>query len=102
MIDPIEVASESFEGLMTIDAAIVERAASAAYEADIKKKGGTSVDCNNSGGHVGPAGIVGPAMWEFMKDHPFKVSQDPYANGVPTDFPKFCVVGPRLADGGAP
>lgn len=77
---------------------------SAAYEADVKKKGGYTVDCNNGGGHVGTAGIVGPAMWEFFKSHPFKTNKgpDPYASGLPSDFPKFCQPGPRAADGGAP
>ena len=77
---------------------------SAAYEADVKKKGGYTVDCNNGGGHVGTAGTVGPAMWEYFKSHPFKTNlgPDPYAGGLPADFPKFCQLGPRAADGGAP
>ncbi len=102
--DPSNVPSAIVShGAPGADVVIIDFAsASAAYEADIKKRGGLSVDCNNEGGHVGTAGIVGPAMWEFMKDHPFKVSPDPYAKGVPADFPKFCLVGPRLADGGAP
>jgi hypothetical protein len=100
--DPSNVPSAIVShGAPGADVVIIDFAnASAAYEADIKKKGGFSVDCNNSGGHVGTAGIVGPAMWEFMKDHPFKVSPDPYASGLPSDFPKFCNIGPRAAGGG--
>jgi poly(3-hydroxybutyrate) depolymerase len=78
---------------------------SAGYEADIKKHGGFSVDCNTQGGSagsVGTAALLGPTMWEFMRDHPFKVWPDPYANGLPSDFWNGCAIGPRAADGGAP
>lgn len=102
--DPTSVPSGfAAHGAPGADVVIIDFAvASAGWEADIKKKGGFSVDCNNGGGHVGTAGIVGPAMWEYFKSHPFKTKVDPYANGLPADFPKFCQLGPRAADGGAP
>jgi predicted esterase len=75
---------------------------SAAYEADIAKKGGYSMDCNTGGGHVSGPPEICPSIWEFFDDHPFKVKPEPYANGIPSGFPSYCVKGPRLADGGAP
>ena len=63
--------------------------ASASYEADIKKRGGFSIDCNHGGGHMIPSGI-GASTWQFMKDHPFKVAPEPYAGGIPSGFPSYC------------
>ncbi len=75
--------------------------ASAAWEADIAKKKGFSMDCNTEGGHVsGPPAIL-PGMWQFMKDHPFKVATQPYPP-IPSVYPSYCQIGPRAADGGAP
>jgi hypothetical protein len=102
--DPTNVPSAiAAHGAPGVDVVIVDFAqCSAAYEADIKKKGGLSVDCNNQGGHVSTPPAVSPALWTFLNDHPFKVAPDPYASGVlPSDFPAWCKVGPRAPDGGA-
>ena len=101
--DPTNVPSAiAAHGAPGVDVVIVDFAqCSAAYEADIKKKGGFSVDCNNQGGHVSTPPAVSAALWTFLNDHPFKVTPDPYASGVlPMDFPTWCHVGPRAADGG--
>jgi dienelactone hydrolase len=63
--------------------------ASAAYEADIKKRGGFSIDCNHGGGHMMPSGIA-PSVWQFMKDHPYRVSPEPCVGGIPAGFPTYC------------
>ena len=73
--------------------------ASADYENDIAAKNGFSVDCNTGGGHAGGAPQICPAIWQFFVDHPFKVTQD-YDAGLPTSFPSYCAIGPRLPDGG--
>ena len=65
--------------------------ASASYEADIKKRGGFSIDCNHGGGHMMPSGIA-PSVWQFMKDHPYKISPEPYASGIPAGFPTYCTL----------
>jgi hypothetical protein len=75
--------------------------ASAAWEADIAKKGGFSVDCNTGGGHVSGTPQICPAIWQFFEDHPFKVKPQPYPP-LPAVFPSDCQIGPREADGGAP
>ncbi len=85
------------EDVVVIDFSV----ASAAWEADIAKKKGFSMDCNTEGGHVsGPPAIL-PGMWQFMKDHPFKVVKQPYPP-IPSVYPSYCLIGPRAADGGAP
>jgi predicted esterase len=54
--------------------------------------GGYVVDCNHGGGHCGaPANDIA-AQWQFCKDHPFGVSSDPYASGLPSSFPTYCMV----------
>jgi poly(3-hydroxybutyrate) depolymerase len=66
--------------------------ASANYEADIKSRGGFAIDCNHGGGHMIPTPAV-PSVWRFMKDHPFKVSPEPYgASGIPSTFPTYCKI----------
>jgi predicted esterase len=65
--------------------------ASAATEADIKSKGGFAVDCNHGGGHLIPAADVG-ATWQFLKDHPFNATPEPYAGGLPAGFPSYCTI----------
>ncbi len=76
--------------------------ASAAWEADIAKRDGFSMDCNTGGGHVSGPPAISPAIWQFFQDHPFKVSPQPYTTTLPSIYPSYCKVGPRLADGGAP
>jgi hypothetical protein len=74
--------------------------ASAAYEADIKSKGGYSIDCNTQGPHMSGPPQISPAIWQFFQDHPFGI-KTPYRSPLPSVFPTYCQVGPRLADGGA-
>lgn len=59
--------------------------------------GGAPVDCTHPNGHcmifspnVIDPGIVISAQWQFLKDHPFGFTEDPYANGLPSSFPSFC------------
>jgi hypothetical protein len=75
--------------------------ASASWEADIAAKHGFSIDCNTGGGHVSGTPQICPAIWQFFKDHPFKVVDD-YATPLPSVFPADCQIGPRAADGGTP
>jgi hypothetical protein len=70
--------------------------ASQTYETQIRQHGGFAVDCNDGGTHIDIAKrfAVGPAAWQFLKDHPFKVSPEPYASGLPSAFPSYCKVVP--------
>lgn len=101
--DPTNVPSVmAVHGAEGSDVVVIDFAvASAAWEADIATKHGFSMDCNTGGGHVsGPPQIL-PGMWQFMVDHPFKVSPQPYPP-IPAVYPSYCEIGPRAADGGVP
>jgi len=64
------------------------------------KAGGVAVDCNHGKGHCGaPADLI-TAQWQFLKDHPFGVSPDPYAGGLPASFPTYCEQYPVDHDAG--
>ncbi|WP_199693417.1 hypothetical protein, partial [Sorangium cellulosum] len=65
--------------------------ASAAFENDIKAKGGFAIDCDSGGGHRIPSGIAA-SSWQFLKDHPYKVAPRPYASGIPSSFPTYCTI----------
>ena len=54
--------------------------------------GGYVVDCNHGAGHCGAPPDDIAAQWQFCQDHPFGVSSDPYANGLPSSFPSYCAV----------
>jgi hypothetical protein len=89
-------------GATGVDVVVIDFAkASAAWEADIAKRGGFSLDCNTGGGHVSGPPAICPAIWQFFEDHPFGVKPQPYPP-IPAVFPSYCKIGPRLADGGAP
>ncbi|MBV9948739.1 MAG: hypothetical protein JOZ69_17965 [Myxococcales bacterium] len=53
-------------------------------------RGGFAVDCNHGGGHCGAPAADIAGQWRFVKDHPFGVSPEPYANGLPTELPSYC------------
>lgn len=65
---------------------------SAALVADITGKGGFAVNCNHGGGHCGAPPEVVAAQWQFLKDHPFGVTPEPYASGLPASFPSYCEI----------
>jgi hypothetical protein len=65
-------------------------------ETTMKGLGGFVIDCQDTGDHVvgfGARTAVGPAAWQFFKDHPFKNSK-PYASGLPASnkFPDYCKI----------
>jgi predicted esterase len=62
---------------------------------DVAAMGGFAVDCNHGGGHCGSPANVKTVQWKFLKDHPFGVSPEPYAAGLPSDFPAFCKIYPK-------
>jgi hypothetical protein len=87
-------------GKMGTDVVVVDFSMTSATEdKDIASKaagsmppGGYVIDCDHGGGHCGaPANDIA-AQWQFCKDHPFGVSSDPYASGLPSSFPTYCKV----------
>ncbi len=61
-------------------------------DGDVAKHGGFAVDCDHGGGHVSAPDDRKIAGWQFLKDHPFGVSPEPYANGLPSGFPRYCKI----------
>jgi poly(3-hydroxybutyrate) depolymerase len=80
-------------GAMGMDVVVIDfSTASMTEDNDVAGKGGFVVDCNHGGGHCGaPANDIA-AQWQFCKDHPFGVSPEPYASGLPSSFPTYCTV----------
>jgi hypothetical protein len=65
---------------------------SEAYDNYVLKYGGFAVNCIHSSGHCGaPAALYGSA-WQFLKDHPFGISPEPYAKGLPSGFDATCKI----------
>jgi poly(3-hydroxybutyrate) depolymerase len=96
------VPSMAIHGAPGADVVVIDFAqASSQWEADLAKRGGFSLDCNTGGGHVSGPPQISPAIWQFFKDHPFKVKPEPYPP-IPSIYPSYCKVGPRAPDGGAP
>jgi hypothetical protein len=101
--DPSNVpAAMATHGAPGVDVVLLDFAVeSALWEADVAKKHGFSMDCDTGLGHVSGPPAICPAIWQFFEDHPFKVSTQPYPP-IPAVFPRYCQIGPRAADGGAP
>ena len=60
-----------------------------AFQAELAETDHFVVSCNHGLGHTIPS--TGPdAALEFLFDHPREVSPEPYADGLPEDFPDYC------------
>lgn len=72
------------------------------YFNDLKANGHFPVICNHDSGHTVPESI-GAAAWQFLRDHPYGRTPEPYTNGLPDTFPAYCSlenVQPATADAG--
>lgn len=56
-----------------------------------KARGGFVIACDTNAGHCGGAGEA-PAIWELFKAHPYGVAPEPWAGGLPADFPSICQI----------
>jgi hypothetical protein len=54
--------------------------------------GGFVMNCDHGGGHCGAPAALQSSGWTFMKDHPFGVTPEPYAAGIPAGFPDYCKI----------
>lgn len=59
------------------------------YEEALEDEGHTAIVCNHGMGHTVPADGR-DASWQFLQDHPFGESPEPYAKGLPAVFPAYC------------
>src|SRR5262249_54262800 len=63
--------------------------ASKQWYSTFQPKGYYTMMCNHPGGHAIDSGVA-PKSLKFFTDHPYGVSPEPYAAGVPSDFPSYC------------
>jgi hypothetical protein len=83
----------TMHGKKGVDVVIVDFSQQSLFlDGDVAKHGGLAIDCDHGGGHVGAPDDLKLAGWQFFKDHPFGVSPEPYANGLPATFPKYCKI----------
>jgi hypothetical protein len=68
--------------------------ASHTWETDIKNVNGFDIDCNDGSTHTDETTRfkIAPEGVQFFLDHPFMVSPDPYANGLPSGWPSYCTI----------
>jgi hypothetical protein len=59
------------------------------YFDKLKARGQFAVLCDHGSGHSVPPEAAS-AAWRFLDDHPFGVSPEPYAGGLPTELPAYC------------
>jgi hypothetical protein len=92
--DPARVpASMTMHGATGSDVVIIDFAqASLAYADSIVAAGGFAIDCNHGGGHCGAPAPLQTAAIQFLLDHRYGVSPEPYAGGLPSGFPSYCMV----------
>jgi hypothetical protein len=54
------------------------------------------MDCDDGGSHTSfillgsRAGVGGKGM-QFLQDHPYNTKPSPYASGIPSGFPRYCM-----------
>jgi len=74
------------------DQVIVDFAtATKAYHDALVMEGHFVIVCDHDMGHTVPASGVASG-WQFLLDHPFGVTPEPYAKGLPKSFPSYCVL----------
>jgi hypothetical protein len=64
---------------------------SATADMAYKARGAIAIDCDTGGMHCGGGGEAGD-IWQFFKDHPFGVTPEPYATGLPASFNSICKI----------
>jgi hypothetical protein len=58
----------------------------------VASSGGFAIDCDHGGAHCRAPADMYTAAITFLLDHPFGVSPEPYASGLPAGFPAECQV----------
>jgi poly(3-hydroxybutyrate) depolymerase len=66
--------------------------ASMIEDKDVVSKGGFAVDCDHGGSSCNAPAADVAGQWQFCKDHPFAVTPEPYAGGLPSSFPSYCTI----------
>jgi predicted esterase len=83
----------TMHGRTGVDVVIIDFAQqSLALDQAVTDAGGFAVDCDHGGGHCGAPADLYTAGMQFLFDHPFGASPEPYASGLPAGFPSYCVI----------
>ena len=61
------------------------------YHDALAMNGQFSFTCNHNMGHTVPADGRASA-WQFLQDHPFGATPEPYAKALPAGFPSYCAL----------
>jgi predicted esterase len=61
------------------------------YHTALTSEGHFSFLCNHDMGHTVPFDGRA-AAWQFLQDHPFGVTPEPYAKALPAGFPSYCAL----------
>jgi hypothetical protein len=95
---PLQFQNKHTPALMTIhgapgvDVVIIDFSqSSATADKAFQAAGGFVINCNHGGGHCGGGGLAGD-IWTFFKAHPFGVTPEPWAKGLPSGFSKQCMI----------
>jgi hypothetical protein len=93
---PVAFQNEHTPALMTVhgqsgsDVVVLDFSeASMTADRAFKARGGFVIDCDTGGGHCGGAGLA-VDVWRFFQAHPFGVSPEPWASGLPAGFSSKC------------
>ena len=65
---------------------------SATLDSSAKSHGSFVVNCNHGGGHCVAPGDLQKAGWQFMKDHPWGITESPWKAGIPMGVPAYCKI----------
>lgn len=86
-------ATMTMHGALGVDTLIIEFTDAAhLFDQVIKDAGGFAIDCDHGGGHCGAPPDLYSAAIDFMLDHPLRRPPEPYASGLPAQFPSYCTV----------
>jgi dienelactone hydrolase len=64
------------------------------WEHEIRAAGGFAIDCGDQSSHldITTRTAIAPQALQFFLDHPYKVSPEPYASGLPSGWPSYCTI----------
>jgi poly(3-hydroxybutyrate) depolymerase len=66
-------------------------AANVGYSAELQADGHFVAECDHGGGHTVQKSWFDWA-WTWLDDHPKGIDSEPYADGLPSDFPDWCEI----------
>lgn len=61
-------------------------------DTQFKSAGGFVVNCDHGGSHCAAPAALYKSAWEFFKAHPYGVTPEPYASGIPSSYPSYCTI----------